>query len=771
MKNVEIFAIIIALAMILSCLAACDLGGKNNETTSPTTKATPSSDPAVTAAEPDVTTVADITTSVDITTAEVTTSPEATTAPEVTTAPVVTTAPEATTTTPDVTTVPEVTTAPEATTAEIPVVTEPSHTHSFSSEWKSDASNHWKECSCGEKSGLAGHTYGDWTVTKEPTETATGERYHTCTVCGYNETNTIPTLDHVHVFGTEWKSDGTNHWHECSCGEKSETATHNFGSRILTKPETCTSEGEMECVCEICGYKKTEIIEKLPHSPVFVSGTAATCLLPGTADGSKCSVCGTILVAQETVPALGHDYAETVVPPSKTKEGYTRHDCVRCGDSYIDNYVPATGSLGLAYKNNGDGTCTITGIGTCTDEDIIVPGKIDGLTVVGIGDNAFENQTQITTILLPDSITTIGKRAYYNCTGLEETNIPSTVTAIGTQPFFKSGIKSVKYCCGLGFSETTSIFAGTSLTSICFDGVSVPDFVCAYCSSLKNITFNDSVVRICNGAFMGCVGLTQVTFTDGIEDIGINTFYGCTNLETVSFAPSVTVIAGCAFAGCHNLSNINLPAKLSEIGARAFDECQKMGKIVIPNSVKVIGTWAFRGCSGLTEIVLHDDITSLGMEAFYGCVGLTTIVIPDSVSVIGYGCFSECSNLQSIVLPDSICAIEDYAFSGCSSLQSIIIPNGVTSIGNSVFTGCKNLVTITIPNSLTTFGLPLLKNSQITELKLSGTAFQLYDSIYGQSYSVAQPLILQCNYLKTIYTDLTVKKGMICRTIEIYTVT
>ena len=324
-KTTIAIALFLFFAMLLPCFAACDLGGKNNETTTPGTTAAPSSDPAVTTAGTDETTVADITTAVDITTADVTIGPEATTAPEVTTAADVTTAQEVTTTpevttAPDVTTSLEITTAPEVTTQETPVVTEPAHTHSFSATWKSD---------------------------------------------------------------------GTNHWHECSCGEKSDITKHEFGSRTVTKPESCIAEGETECACEICGYKKTEIIEKLSHSPVFVAGTAATCLQPGKTDGSQCSVCGTILVAQETVPALGHDYAETVVPPSKDQEGYTRHDCIRCGDTYRDNYVPATGSLGLAYKNNGDGTCTITGIGTCTDEDIIVPGKIDGLTVVGIGDNAF----------------------------------------------------------------------------------------------------------------------------------------------------------------------------------------------------------------------------------------------------------------------------------------------------------------------------------------------------------------------------------------------
>ncbi|MBO7360987.1 MAG: leucine-rich repeat domain-containing protein, partial [Clostridia bacterium] len=610
-----------------------------------------------------------------------------------------------TTTTPDVTTVPEVTTAPEATTAEIPVVTEPSHTHSFSSEWKSDASNHWKECSCGEKSGLAGHTYGDWTVTKEATETATGERYHTCTVCGYNETNTIPTLDHVHVFGTEWKSDGTNHWHECSCGEKTDITTHNFGSRLLTKPETCTSEGEMECVCEICGYKKTEIIEKLPHSPVFVAGTAATCLLPGTTDGSKCSVCGTVLVAQETISALGHDYAETIVPPSKTKEGYTRHDCVRCGDSYIDNYVPATGSLGLEYQDNGNGTCTIIGIGTCTDEDLYIPSVIDGLSVTAIGVSAFTEQTSLNCVFLPDSITTVERRAFYGCTNLKEINLPSSVTSIGSQILYKSGIEKVTYGATVYSLEwESSIFSGTPLKTLVFESASVPYFFCMNCQNLTEVIFKDGTTNIGQKAFYGCSSLERVSFSQSIKKIESSAFEGCSSLTVIELPDTLGELGTGAFRGCTKLKSINIPKQWSQITAFSFTDCTSLEEIIIPENITVISGSAFEGCSSLKSVVLPKSVFWIDGNAFYRCSSLKEINITRSITRLGTGVFAQCTELESFEIPDTIITIPTGAFSGCTKLKNIIIPDSVTSIGYHAFSNCVSLTSVAIPDSVTTIG-------------------------------------------------------------------
>ena len=131
--------------------------------------------------------------------------------------------------------------------------------HSYSTEWSKDASEHWHECSCGSKADAAAHTYGDWTVTKEATETEAGSRQHTCSVCGYVETAEIPALGHTHVAGSEWKSDASDHWNECSCGEKMNVAAHTYGDWTVTKEATATEAGSKERVCSVCGSK--EVVE------------------------------------------------------------------------------------------------------------------------------------------------------------------------------------------------------------------------------------------------------------------------------------------------------------------------------------------------------------------------------------------------------------------------------------------------------------------------------------------------------------------------------
>ncbi len=141
----------------------------------------------------------------------------------------------------------------------IPVIT---HTHSFGSEWKSDGINHWHGCSCGAESEKASHSFSEWTVMKQATESEEGLKERKCSVCGYKETESIPVIVHTHSYGSGWGSDSMSHWHECSCGEKSEKASHSFGEWTVTKQATESEEGAKERRCGVCGYKETEVIPK-----------------------------------------------------------------------------------------------------------------------------------------------------------------------------------------------------------------------------------------------------------------------------------------------------------------------------------------------------------------------------------------------------------------------------------------------------------------------------------------------------------------------------
>ena len=144
----------------------------------------------------------------------------------------------------------------------------PSHTHSYGTEWKYDDTNHWHECECGDKANIAAHSASEWIVDTAATETADGAKHKECTVCKkVLETATIPATgsSHTHSYGTEWKYDGTNHWHECECGDKADTAAHSF-QWVIDKAATKEATGIKHEECTVCGAKRSEntVIDKLP---------------------------------------------------------------------------------------------------------------------------------------------------------------------------------------------------------------------------------------------------------------------------------------------------------------------------------------------------------------------------------------------------------------------------------------------------------------------------------------------------------------------------
>ena len=144
----------------------------------------------------------------------------------------------------------------------------PSHTHSYGTEWKYDGTNHWHECECGDKADIAAHSASEWIVDTAATETADGAKHKECTVCKkVLETAPIPATGstHTHSYGTEWKYDDTNHWHECECGDKADTAAHSF-QWVIDKAATKEATGIKHEECTVCGAKRSEntVIDKLP---------------------------------------------------------------------------------------------------------------------------------------------------------------------------------------------------------------------------------------------------------------------------------------------------------------------------------------------------------------------------------------------------------------------------------------------------------------------------------------------------------------------------
>lgn len=461
------------------------------------------------------------------------------------------------------------------------------------------------------------HAWGEWQTIIEATCTAEGKQERTCE-CGEAETQIIAALGHDEVI------------HDA-------------------KAPTCTEVGwDAYVTCSRCNYSTYVEKPALGHTiSAWIVDKDATC----TNDGTKhqvCATCGETIT--RIIPATGHRYTSLITAPTKTEQGYTTHTCSVCGDTYIDSYVEATGSLGLAYSVNADGTtCTVTGIGTCTDTEVFIPSSITVYKVTAIGENAFAECEKLTFINIPNTVKTIGMRAFYACSEITEITIPSSVTSIGMQIFYKC----------------------TSLTTVYYNSTySSSNNPFLYVSSIKKVVFGGTSVP--SDILRECTNITEVVISDGVTTLSSSAFYKCTSLKHITIPNSVTSIGDYAFRECTNLMSITIPDSVTSIGNYAFCECTKLTSITIPDSVTSIGNASFQKCTNLANVTIGKGVTSISHEAFHSC-----------------------SNLTNIIIPDSVTSIANFAFSGCSSLTSITIPKSVTSIGGYAFWICRSLTRIT----------------------------------------------------------------------------
>ena len=313
-------------------------------------------------------------------------------------------------------------------------------------------------------------------------------------------------------------------------------------------------------------------------------------------------------------------------------------------------------------------------------------------SVTSIGSSAFLGCTSLTSITIPDSVTSIGSSAFEGCASLTSITIPDSVTNIGQGVF--SNCKNLNTAGSFGSCSNIEFGWTETIPNSAFNG----------CTSLTSITIPNSVTSIGSSAFNSCTSLTSITIPDSVTSIGGLAFEGCASLTSITIPNSVTSIGSSAFNSCKSLTSITIPESITDIVIGAFCYCRSLTSITIPNSVTSIGESAFRDCTSLTSITIPNSVTSIGYRAFYNCTGLTSITIGNSVTSIGERAFENCTSLTNITIPDGVTSIGESAFRGCANLTSIIIPNSVTSIGSSAFNSCKSLTSITIPDSVTSIG-------------------------------------------------------------------
>ena len=217
-----------------------------------------------------------------------------------------------------------------------------SHTHTYGTEWKSDAYKHWHECSCGAKSEEAAHTAGEWIIDTPATATTSGSKHKECTVCGYTmATETIPATgggEHTHSYGSEWKNDADNHWHECSCGDKKDTAAHTAGEWIIDTPATATTDGSKHKECTVC--KRVLETGTIPAigSGEHTHSYGSDWKNDATNHWHECS-CG------DKADKAAHDFKWVVdKEATATQKGSKHEECRVCGYKKAAVEIPATGT-------------------------------------------------------------------------------------------------------------------------------------------------------------------------------------------------------------------------------------------------------------------------------------------------------------------------------------------------------------------------------------------------------------------------------------------
>lgn len=471
-----------------------------------------------------------------------------------------------------------------------------------------------------------------------------------------------------------------------------------------------------------------------------------------------------------------HDYLEKIVAPQCTREGYTEHRC-ECGANYVDGYVKATGhdmegdvckkcgaraAEGLAYASVGGGYA-VTGMGTATATDVIIPSEYLGQPVVSIADGAFRSNRSVEYVTISDSVRTVGEEAFYDCTalkqiwlgkieelgslslcsqGITEVELPDTLKTIGSAVFsslkmdrihIPASVENIgaRAFSGCDFEAITVDPANTHYRSVnnCVIGpVTDQDgtrTVLLFGCKNSRIPNDPSFTEIYDAAFAGLVGVDELVIPDGIEKIGSGVFSD-SDMKSLKIGKGLNTIRYGAFFHCENLTKITVDPENETFAAA--------GNCIINKAKKAV----VLGCKASVIPADPDVVTEIAARAFYECPIPENFVIPANVTKIGGYAFAY-SGLKSITVRGNLTSADD-AFASCTSLKNVTVEEGVTKIAKSMFANTA-VERVALPETVAEIGERAFMASSLTEITLPSQVTVIPSGAFDSCAALTQVMI------------------------------
>ena len=373
---------------------------------------------------------------------------------------------------------------------------------------------------------------------------------------------------------------------------------------------------------------------------------------------------------------------------------------------------------GLCYQINGTNVTVVQGsdYATTLTGALNIPDQVSNngttYTVTAIGDYAFFNCTEITSVVIPNTVTLIGNSAFFLCTGMTDITIGNSVTTISDNAFmWCSSLTSLNIPASVTYIGQRLLDYCNSLTTLTVDSNNTVYDSRDNCNAIIYTQMNN-LYRACNGtvipssvrvidyqAFSACTGITSIDIPENIVLISWNAFTQCENLVNINLPNTLVSIDGYAFSNCTALTSITIPASVSYIGTAVFNACPNLESIVVDseniyydsrnNCNAIIETGSSTLIQGCKNSIIPSDVAAIGQYAFQQCWYLTSINIPESVTTIGTYAFAWCSMLKTVTFPTSLSYIGDYAFAYCNGLNEIYAypEGGAVTLGSNVWDG------------------------------------------------------------------------------------